>query len=134
MLNLISYSFQHFPKHYPLLFYSHIITYYSHIFSSLNYSIVLKSNLIIIIILLFFINVSGSYILTSRETRTLYVLVLLQIQCKFYSDTSKWSMKVILAFLKLIHLSCHCQPLILISNSYQLFLNYACECPMILKL
>ena len=29
---LISYSFQHFPKNYPsFLFYSHIITYYSHI-------------------------------------------------------------------------------------------------------
>ena len=78
----------------------------------------------------------------ARETRTWYVSIFCRYIVKTLVIQVKWLMKVILAFFKLTHTSCHCLPLILIyliGIDYSFIIpwlpynskNYACECPMI---
>ena len=58
----------------------------------------------------------------------------LLIYCVNFSDTSKWSMKVILAFFKIDSSLVSLFATDIISNRYLLFFHYAFECPIILKL
>ena len=99
-------------KFYPLfLFYSHII-----------------------IPILFFciINVSDTYWHLEKQELN-YVLVFCRYIVQILVTQVKWSIKVIVAFLKLTHLPCHCLPLILISDRYQLLFHNTFECPIILN-
>ena len=97
-----------------------------------HYSYLILISLPIIPILFFCINVSGMYWHLEKQELD-YVLVFCRYIVQILVIQVKWSIKVIL---KLIHLSCHCLPLILITNRYQLFFHYAFECPIniILKL
>ena len=76
-------------------------------------------------------------VLTSRETLQAWyilcsswcVMTVMYIHIKY---NSQWKSST--PFLKFHHLLCYCSSLILIFNNYQLFLNHACEHPIILKL